>query len=80
VSKIRSIEKSNRKQRTLDQTVVEVVPLIVKSKDLFVTLEVSLEDKVSPKTYNHHSHYDIQMNETTKNTSIKSSDSRLHFD
>jgi hypothetical protein len=36
----------------------------VKSKDLFARLEVSLEDKVYPKTYYHHSHDDIQVNET----------------
>ncbi len=47
VSEIRSTEEYDPKQRTLDQ--------IVKLKDFFVKPKVSLEDKVYPKTYYHHS-------------------------
>jgi hypothetical protein len=43
----------------------------VKSKDLFVKLEVSLEDNVYPKTYYHHSHDDIQMNETLEKIHVQ---------
>jgi hypothetical protein len=32
VSVIRSIEESNLEQGTLDETIIEVVPLIIKSK------------------------------------------------
>jgi hypothetical protein len=41
-----------------------MVPSIVKLKDFCVRLEVSLKDKVYPKTYYHHSHDDIQVDET----------------
>jgi hypothetical protein len=40
-----------------------VEPSRVKSKDFCIRLEVSLEDKVYPKTYHHHSQDDIQMDE-----------------
>jgi len=36
----------------------------MKSKDFCVRPEVSLEDKVYPKTYYHHSQDDIQVDET----------------
>jgi hypothetical protein len=65
---------------TSNQTIVKVVPLIVKSKDLFIKPKVSLDDKVYLEAYYHHNHDDIQVNETTKNTGIKSSNSRLDFD
>jgi hypothetical protein len=55
MSKIKSTEESNPKQGTLDQIVVKVVPSIVKSEDFCVKPKVSLEDKVYPKTYYHHS-------------------------
>jgi hypothetical protein len=35
----------------------------MKSKDFCIRLEVSLENKVYLKTYYHHSHGDIQMDE-----------------
>jgi hypothetical protein len=54
VSKIKSIEESNLEQRISNQTIVEVVPSIMKLNDFCVKLEVSLEDKVYPKTYYHH--------------------------
>jgi hypothetical protein len=43
---------------------MELEPSIVKSKDVFVKLEDSLEDKVYLKTYYHHSQDDIQVDET----------------
>ncbi len=55
VLKIRSTKEFDPKQGTLDQTIIEMVPPIMKSKDFCVKLEVSLEDKVYFKTYNHHS-------------------------
>ncbi len=39
-------------------------PSTVKLEDVCVRLEVSLEDKVYPKTYYWHSHNDIQVDET----------------
>jgi len=64
VSKIRSIEEFDLEQRTLDQTITKMVPSTMKSKDFYVKLEVSLEDKVYPETYYHHSQDDIQVDET----------------
>jgi hypothetical protein len=64
VLKIKSIEEFYPKQRISDQTIVEVVPSTVKSKDFCVRLEVSLEEKVLPKTYYHHNKDDIQVDET----------------
>ncbi len=64
VSEIRSTEEFDLEQRTLDQTITKVVPSTMKSKDFYVKLEVSLEDKVYPKTYYHHSQDDIQVDET----------------
>jgi hypothetical protein len=55
MSKIKSTKEFDPKQRTSDQIVVKVVPSTVKSKDFCVKPEVSLEDKVYPKTYYHHS-------------------------
>jgi hypothetical protein len=55
VLKIKSTKESDPNQMTLDQTIIEMVPPIMKSKDFCVKLEVSLEDKVYLKTYNHHS-------------------------
>jgi hypothetical protein len=46
VSKIRSTKEFDSKQRTLDQTIVEMEPSTMKSKDFCVKLEVSLEDNV----------------------------------
>jgi hypothetical protein len=46
VSKIRSIQEYDQKQRTLDQTIQEVMLSTMKSKDFCVRPEVSLEDKV----------------------------------
>ncbi len=59
VSKIKSTEEFDPKQRTSDQTTTEVVPSIVKSEDFCVRLKVSLEDKVYLKNYYHHNHDDI---------------------
>ncbi len=55
VSKIRSIQEYDQKQRTLDQTTKEVMLSTMKSKDFCVRPEVSLEDKVYRKIYYHHS-------------------------
>ncbi len=55
VLKIKSTTKLDPKQGTLDQTTIEMVPSTMKSEYFCVRLEVSLEDKVHPKTYYHHS-------------------------
>jgi hypothetical protein len=46
VSKIRSIQEYDQKQRTLDQTTKEVMLSTMKSKDFCVRPEESLEDNV----------------------------------
>jgi hypothetical protein len=66
VWKIKNIQEFDPKQGTLEPIVAEVVPSTVKSKDFCVKLEVSLEDKVYPKTYYHHSQDYIQVYETPK--------------
>jgi hypothetical protein len=55
VLEIRNIEKLDPGQGTSYQRAIEVMPSIIKSKDFYVKLEISLEDKVYPKTYYHHS-------------------------
>jgi hypothetical protein len=51
VSKIKNIEESNLEHGISNQTTVKVVPSTMKSEHFCVKLEVSLEDKVYPKTY-----------------------------
>jgi len=51
---IRSIEKFNQGQRTLDHRVVEVMPSIIKSEDFYVRPKIPLENKVYRETYYHH--------------------------
>ncbi len=65
MSEIESIEEFDLEQRTLDQTITKMVPSTMKSKDFYVKLKVSLEDKVYPETYYHHSQDDIQVDETS---------------
>jgi hypothetical protein len=55
VSKIKSNEEFDLEQGTSYPTIAKVVPSIMKSKYLFFRPKVSLEDKVYPKTYCHHS-------------------------
>ncbi len=69
VLKIRNIGEFNLERRTSDQIVMELEPLIVKSKDVCVKPQVSLKDKVYPETYYHHSQDDIQVDETPTRTS-----------
>ncbi len=64
ILKIKSIEESNKKQGTLDQIAVKVVPSTMKSENFYVILKVSLEDKVYFETYYHHNQDDIQVDET----------------
>ncbi len=64
VLKIKSTEEFDLEQRISYQIVAEVTSSIMKLEDFCVTLEVSLEDKVYPETYYHHSQDDIQMDET----------------
>ncbi len=75
------MEESNLEQGISNQTDVKVVPSTMKSEHFCVKLEVSLEDKVYPKTYYHHNHDDIQVDETlSKNISIKPLNNKLDFD
>ncbi len=55
VSKIRISEKSELEQGTSYQRTTKVVPSITKLEDFHVKPKISLEDKVYPKTYYHHS-------------------------
>ncbi len=64
MSKIRISEESKPKQRTLYQIVTEVVPSTTKAEDFYVRPEISLEDKVYPKTHCHQTQDDIEMDET----------------
>jgi hypothetical protein len=48
MSKTKITEEFDPEQGTLDQTITEVVPSIVKLKDFCVRSEVSLEDKIYP--------------------------------
>ncbi len=64
MSEIRNVEEFDLEQGTNYQRVAEVVPLIVKLEDFYVTPKVSLENKVYLETYYHHSQDDIQMNKT----------------
>jgi hypothetical protein len=41
-----------------------VVPLIINTTKFHVRLEISLENKVYPKTYYHHSQANIEVDET----------------
>ncbi len=61
---IKSIEESDLGQGTSDQRITKMVPSRIKSKDFYVRPNISLEDKVYPETYYHHSHDDIQVDET----------------
>ncbi len=56
-------EKSNPKQGTSDRGITKVVPSTTK---FHVKQDISLEDKVYPKTYYHHSQVDIEVDETPK--------------
>jgi hypothetical protein len=46
------------------QGTIEVVFSIIKTIDFYVKLEISLEYKVLPKTYYHHTQDDIEVDET----------------
>jgi hypothetical protein len=46
-------EEYDPKQRMSDQGAIKVVPSTTKLEDFYVKLEISLEDKVYPKTYYH---------------------------
>jgi len=41
-----------------------MVPSITKLEDYYVKPKISLEDKVYPETYYHHSQIDIEVDET----------------
>jgi hypothetical protein len=57
------------------------MPSTMKTKDFCLKPKVSLEYKVYPKTYYHHNHDDIQVDETLeKYIGTKSSYSILDFD
>jgi uncharacterized membrane protein len=64
MSKIRINEEFELKQRTSDQRITKVVLSTKKLKDFYVKPEISLEDKVYPKTYYHYSQANIEMDET----------------
>ncbi len=41
-----------------------MVPLTIKLENFYVKPKISLEDKVDPKTYYHHSQTNIEVDET----------------
>ncbi len=61
--KIRINEEFEPQQGTSNQGARKVVLSIIKPKDFYVKLEISLEDKVYLKTYHHHSQADIEVDE-----------------
>jgi hypothetical protein len=54
----------NEEHGTTNQGARKVVFSIIKAKDFYVKLEISLEDKVYLKTYHHHSQANIEVDET----------------
>jgi len=70
VLEIRSTKESNLEQGTSNQLIVEVMSSTMRLEEFCVRLKVSLEDKVYPKTYYHHSQYDIQVDETPINIQV----------
>jgi hypothetical protein len=56
--------KSKLKQGTSNQRATKVVPSTIKPEDFYVKQEISLEDKVYPETYYHHTQDDIEVDET----------------
>jgi hypothetical protein len=64
VSKIRINEKYDPKQRTSNRGAIELVPSTTKPEGFYVKLKISLENKVYPKAYYHHSQGDVEMDET----------------
>jgi hypothetical protein len=64
MSKIKTNEKSDPKQKTIDQGEAKVVLLPIKPKDFYVRPKISLEDKVYPKTYYRHRQANIEVDET----------------
>ncbi len=56
--------KSNLKQGTSNQGVIEVVLSTTNTIKCHVRLEISLEDKVYPKIYYHRNQVDIEVDET----------------
>jgi hypothetical protein len=71
VLKIKNTKEFDSKQRTSNQTTIEVVPSIMKSEVFCVRPKVSLEDKVYLKAYYHHSQDDIQVDETPTKIHVK---------
>jgi hypothetical protein len=49
-----------------------VVPSTIKLEDFYVKLEISLEEKVYPKTYYHHTQDDIEVDETPAKIRVQS--------
>ncbi len=61
---IRISEESKPERRTSNQIVTKVVPSTIKLKDFYVKPEISLEEKVYPETYYHHTQDVIEVDET----------------
>jgi hypothetical protein len=61
---IRINEEFEPPQRTSNQGGVEVAPSTTKTTKFNVRPKISLEDKVYPETYYHHSQVDIEVDET----------------
>ncbi len=64
MSKVIFNEKSDPEQGTSNQGTTKVVPSTTNTTKFHVRPHISLEDKVYPKTYYHHSQVDIEVDET----------------
>jgi hypothetical protein len=52
---IKISKKSNPKQRISNQGIAKMAPSTIKTTEFNVRLEISLENKIYPKNYYHHS-------------------------
>ncbi len=64
MSEVKINGKSNLESKTSDQGIIEVVLSTTDTTKFHVRPETSLENKVYPYTYYHHSQADIEVDET----------------
>ncbi len=57
-------KKCNPNQRSSNQGIAKMAPSTTKTINFNVRLQMSLEDKIYPKTYYHHSQANIEVDET----------------
>lgn len=64
VLEIRISTESELEQGTSYQRTLKLMPSTIKPEDFYVKLKISLENKVYPETYYHHTQDDIEVDET----------------